>query len=725
MQVLSETIKQFWGFDGFLPLQREAMASVMKRRDSLVVLPTGGGKSLCFQAPAVTLPGMAVVVSPLISLMKDQVDQLNACGVAAACIHSGMDSSERFAVHEAVRGGRLHLLYVAPERVVQPNFIEYLRSSNLSFVVIDEAHCISQWGHDFRPEYRALRTLREAFPDIHMHAYTATATDHVRQDIVTELGLRDPEVLVGSFDRPNLVYRARPRSNAFDDVRAIVERRKGDAGIVYCIRRKDVDALCARLSQAGCRVLPYHAGLSDADRKSNQEAFSRDEADIVVATVAFGMGIDKSNVRYVIHAGMPKSIEHYQQESGRAGRDGLEAECWVFYSGGDYGIWKAIITQSESAGADVALDKLNAMYRFCLDPRCKHKALLAYFDEEYPKENCGACDVCLEEAEGAENAPEVARTILRCVDELGGIAGPAYTTLVLTGSTEERVISKGHDRLAGYGALREEDQKTVRGWIEQIVMQDLLRKTGEYNVLQVTPKGREALAGECSARLAKAARRVGRRSRAAEESWGDTDMALFEKLRALRRHEAEKRGAPPYVVFSDAALRDMAARKPMDLTAFLDTRGVGQRKCREYGELFVNAIREHEGRPFLSGADAVPGEADPAAKTSAKASRQAGFEQASELFKEGRSIQEVSEAVGRAQSTVESYLERYIDEAGVSDASPWVPNAIIERVRDAAAHIGGDRLKPIFEHLDGDIGYGEIRIALACLRNGPPELGQA
>lgn len=721
MPVLSEIIKRFWGFDGFLPLQREAMACVMGRRDSLVVLPTGGGKSLCFQAPAVALEGMAVVVSPLISLMKDQVDQLNACGVPAACIHSGMESGARFAVHEAVREGRLHLLYVAPERVVQPNFIEYLRSSNLSFVVIDEAHCISQWGHDFRPEYRALRALREAFPNIHMHAYTATATEHVRRDIISELGLRNPEVLVGSFDRPNLIYRARPRSNAFDDVRAIAERRKGESGIVYCIRRKDVDALCARLDLAGFRVLPYHAGLSDDQRRRNQDAFSRDEADIVVATVAFGMGIDKSNVRYVIHAGMPKSIEHYQQESGRAGRDGLEAECWLFYSRGDYGVWKAIITQSESAGAEVALDKLNTMYRFCLDPGCKHRALLAYFAEAYPKGNCGACDFCLDESENAENSAEATQAILQCVDDLGAIAGPAYTTLVLTGSTEDRVLSKGHNQLPRYGALRGDDKRTVRGWVEQMVMQGLLQKTGEYDILQVTPQGRTALAGHCGAHLAKPAARAMRRGRAAEESWGDADMALFEKLRTLRRHEAEKRGAPPYVVFSDAALRDMAARKPMDLSAFLDTRGVGVRKCREYGTLFVDAIREHEGRPALSEAESVPHHSEPAEAAPARGPRQNSLEHAAALFAEGRAIEEVCEALGRTPSTVEGYLERYIIESGIAVPDPWISKAVFERIREAAAQVGRDRLKPIYEHLEGEISYGEIRICMACLRNLPHE----
>jgi len=328
---LEAILKQYWGFDRFLPLQREAMDKVVAGWDSVVVLPTGGGKSLCFQAPALSMDGLAVVVSPLISLMKDQVDALRSAGVEAAFINSSLAPDERRAVEAGVAEGRLKILYVAPERLVTDGFLGLLKSTPIAFFAVDEAHCISMWGHDFRPEYRGMRILREAFPEAAIHAYTATATAQVRADIVNELGLRDVEPLVGSFDRPNLVYRVRRRTDRLSQVLEILEKHSSESCIVYCIRRADVDSLAAALATRSFRALPYHAGMSDEERKKNQDAFTREKADIIVATVAFGMGIDKSNVRCVIHTGAPKSLEHYQQETGRAGRDGLEAECVLLY----------------------------------------------------------------------------------------------------------------------------------------------------------------------------------------------------------------------------------------------------------------------------------------------------------------------------------------------------------------------------------------------------------
>jgi ATP-dependent DNA helicase RecQ len=326
MKKIKKALVQYWGFETFLPLQRQAMECISRGIDSVVVLPTGGGKSLCFQAPAVTMPGLAVVVSPLISLMKDQVDALKECGVAAERIDSSLSASEQ---------------YLSPERLISDNFLGVLRKANLSFIAIDEAHCVSMWGHDFRPEYRQLGLLKELFGDITIAAYTATATDHVRGDIAEQLKLNNPQMLIGSFDRPNLVYKVQPRNNIVKQVCSVIERHEGESGIIYCIRRKDVDGMCAQLESKGYSVAPYHAGMDAADRKKNQDLFITEKVDIIVATVAFGMGIDKSNVRYVIHTGMPKSLEHYQQESGRAGRDGLEADCCLFHSGGDYGTWKS------------------------------------------------------------------------------------------------------------------------------------------------------------------------------------------------------------------------------------------------------------------------------------------------------------------------------------------------------------------------------------------------
>ena len=597
MDLLGDILKQYWGYDRFLPMQREAMQSTLDRRDSLVVLPTGGGKSLCFQAPALAMDGMAVVVSPLLSLMKDQVDALRTNGIDAAKIDSTMTAAERRSVHNAIQARSLKLLYVSPERIVQPAFIDYLKKAGVSFIVVDEAHCISHWGHDFRPEYRLLKQLREAFPDTSMHAFTATATGHVRTDIIQELGLHNPSVLIGSFDRPNLRYRVQKRTDLFRQVRELIDAHPGESGVVYCIRRADVDDLCARLTQAGYKALAYHAGMEEADRKRNQEAFTNETTDIIVATVAFGMGIDKSNVRHVIHAAMPKSVEHYQQETGRAGRDGLEADCTLLYSYADYQLWKSIIEKNEGEGGDVALQKLQDMARYCGQLTCRHGALVEYFGQPFPNRPCGACDVCLGEIETRDDAQQIGRCILSAVLDLEGMAGPHYTTLILTGAREERVMSKKHDRLPSFGLLDAHDARSVRDWIEQLVQQAFLEKTGEYSILCLTPRGIALNRGEETPILTdrdSGPSRKSTQSRSASkrvpEAVGPFDPSLFQVLRQIRRAKAVEMGVAPFIVFSDKTLRDMACRKPQDRATFLQVPGVSDRKCDAFGAEFMAAI---------------------------------------------------------------------------------------------------------------------------------------
>ncbi len=602
MDLLSNNLKENWGYDRFLPLQREAMQCPLDKRDSLVVLPTGGGKSLCFQAPALAVDGMAVIVSPLLSLMKDQVDALRTNGVAAAKIDSTMNARERVAVHQAIQERSLKLLYVSPERMAQPAFTEYLKKAGVSFLVIDEAHCISHWGHDFRPEYRLLKQLRAAFPGTSVHAFTATATSHVRADIIQELGLHNPAVLIGSFDRPNLRYRVQKRADLFKQVRELVDAHPGESGVIYCIRRTDVDDLCTRLAQAGYRALPYHAGMEEADRKRNQEAFTNETTDIIVATVAFGMGIDKSNVRCVIHAAMPKSVEHYQQETGRAGRDGLEADCTLIYSYADFQLWKSIIEKNEAEGGDVALEKLQDMARYCDQLSCRHKALVEYFGEPFPSHPCGACDVCLGDIETRGDAQQIGQCILSAVLDLEGMAGPNYTTLILTGSREERVTSKKHDRLPSFGLLDAHDARSVRDWIEQLVRQGFLEKTGEYNILNLTQRGVALNRGgdipllsdrqparERRVRVPQSQRRTSK-EKMAPTDLGPFDPSLFQVLRQIRRAKAIELGVAPFIVFSDKTLRDMACRKPQDRATFLQVPGVSDRKCDAFGAEFIAAI---------------------------------------------------------------------------------------------------------------------------------------
>ena len=595
---ISEALKRYWGYDRLRPLQREAMECVLRGRDSIVVLPTGGGKSLGYQAPALLLPGLTLVISPLISLMKDQIDALVGCGIPAGRLDSSLSAGERSRVSRELGAGGLRLLYVSPERLIAPGFIDFLQGLGVSSVAIDEAHCVSMWGHDFRPEYRRLGLLREAFPEIPIGAYTATATEQVRRDIAVQLRLRAPEVLVGSFDRPNLVYRVRRRGEGVRQIRAAIDRHAGESGIVYCLRRSDVDRLTATLRRHGYRAVSYHAGMSDEERHRSQNAFIGEGADLIVATVAFGMGIDKSNVRYVIHAAMPKSLEHYQQESGRAGRDGLEAECLLLYSGADYLTWKRIIQESEPQTVENGLEKLGQMSRYCRGVSCRHRAILAYFGQPPGAEPCGACDICLGEVEGVADSLVVAQKILSSVLRQGERFGANYTAGVLYGSREDRIVANGHDRLSTHGILKTESRSAVRDWIEQLVEQECLARVGDYGVLKLTGRGRRVLAGDERPLLLEAPK-TGRAPKAAVEkdSWDGVDRGLFERLRGLRRALAAEAGVPAYVVFGDATLRDLARKKPANPGALLAVFGIGAKKLELYGPRVLAEIRAYAQLP--------------------------------------------------------------------------------------------------------------------------------
>jgi ATP-dependent DNA helicase RecQ len=597
---LLEVLGRYWGYTSFRPLQREAMQAILDRRDSVVVMPTGAGKSLCFQAPALVRDGLAVVVSPLISLMKDQVDTLVANGVPAACFNSSLSQDVRSSVLQGMRDGRYRLLYVSPERLASEgseSFVAMLARANVSFIAVDEAHCISQWGHDFRPEYRQLARLRHAFPNISLHAYTATATARVRRDIALQLALDGPVELVGSFDRPNLVYRVLPRAGLKAQLTAVLARHRGEAGIVYCTSRKEVDALAAWLCEQGHRARPYHAGLEDAERARNQDAFLDEHADIVVATVAFGMGIDRSDVRFVVHAGAPQSLEHYQQESGRAGRDGLEAECVLFYSTADFLKWRVMLERNGELTSE-RRSLLRDMERYAASVGCRHRHLVGYFGERYERDDCGACDYCLDELESVADATTVARKILSCVARVGQRFGAAHVTNVLRGADTEQVTGRGHQALTTFGLLRDAAVPEVRGYIEQLIAHELLRQTDdEYPVLVLTEQGvallkdAGAVPGLALARQRKPTKdRLPKRARIETESWQDVDRDLFERLRVLRLEIARERGVPPYVIFHDTTLREMARLKPRTVDALLEVRGVGARKAHDLGDAFISVI---------------------------------------------------------------------------------------------------------------------------------------
>jgi ATP-dependent DNA helicase RecQ len=601
---LEAALSRYWGYTSFRPLQREAMDAILGGRDSVVVLPTGGGKSLCFQAPALVndqpRDGPALVVSPLISLMKDQVDTLVQNGIDAACYNSALSSDRKASVAAGIRDGRYALIYVSPERLAGEGSDGFLQMiGRISYLAIDEAHCISQWGHDFRPEYRQLGALRARFPGVGLHAFTATATARVRRDIAAQLQLRSPVELVGSFDRPNLIYRVLPRASLKGQLQEILARHRGNAGIVYCTSRREVDALSDWLRSSGIRAVAYHAGLDDAERHRNQDAFINEDADVVVATVAFGMGIDRSDVRFVVHAGAPQSLEHYQQESGRAGRDGLEAECVLVYSAADFLKWRVMLERNgELTDARRAL--LRDIERYASGVGCRHRHLVSYFGEGYEKPECGACDYCLGELEAVSEPVVVARKILSCVARVGQRFGAAHVANILCGSESEQIAKRGHHRLSTFGLLRDAAVAEVRGYIEQLAAAGLLRQTGdEYPVLALTGAG-VALLKDPSARADLALARQRRvtkerrpgRARPAAEAWKGVDEALFDRLRAVRLRLARDRGVPPYVIFHDTTLRELARLKPMRVEDLRDVYGVGARKAEQLGGAFVDAIRE-------------------------------------------------------------------------------------------------------------------------------------
>ena len=597
-------VRRYWGFSTLRPLQQQAIRAGLEQRDSLVVMPTGGGKSLCYQVPAALGQRTDIVVSPLISLMKDQVDGLHACGYAAAALYSGMPAGAVRQIEEEIAAGKFRLVFVAPERLLTSRFLQLVERVGVRAFAIDEAHCISHWGHDFRPEYRQLAELKTRFPEASVHAYTATATERVRSDIVEQLRLSAPTVLVGVFDRPNLVYRIVPRVDAEKQTLEVIRRHAGQAAIVYCISRKDAEAMAAALGEHRVRAAHYHAGMEPEERRRTQDAFAAEQLDVVAATVAFGMGIDRSDVRCVIHAAMPKSIEHYQQETGRAGRDGLEAECVLLYSAADVIRWESLIDKSAGeAGAPAevlaaAKPLLAHMRQYCGGVQCRHRKLSEYFGQAYSRASCGACDVCLDEVEGVADGTVAAQKILSCVARAGERFGAEHIIDILLGADTERVRRWHHERLSTYGLLKGTGRKPVNNMIYQLIDAGLLERTAdERPVLRLNDASWAVMRGKQTVRLLQPKVDV-TKTRFDEESWEGVDRGLFDSLRTLRRQVADERSVPPYVLFSDATLRDMARARPGSPGAFLDVRGIGERKLADLGPRFLEHIaaycREHQ-----------------------------------------------------------------------------------------------------------------------------------
>ena len=718
-------LKFHFGYESFRPLQAEIIDNVLAGRDSLALMPTGGGKSLCYQLPALIFGGVTLVVSPLIALMKDQVDALNANGIPAGFINSSLPASEAGNVQAQVRRGQIKLLYVAPERLALPGFRRFLDSLNLSLIAIDEAHCISEWGHEFRPDYRNLRQLREDFPTTPVIALTATATERVREDIIGQLGLQRGRVFLSSFNRSNLSYSVRSKGNSWEQLVSLLERYRSQSAIIYCFSRQETEDLAAGLSARGFLARPYHAGLDSETRRWTQEDFVRDRAPIIVATIAFGMGIDKPDIRLVVHYSLPKSLEGYYQETGRAGRDGLPSECVLFFTYADKIRQDYFINQIEDASEQGnARQKLVRMVEFAQLPTCRRRFMMEYFGERWTEENCGGCDVCLEPREEFD-ATEIAQKVLSAVVRTGERFGANHVIQVLTGSREKRVLEMGHDRLSVHGIAKDYGRPQLREVIRHLQARGLLvQSQGEYPTLAVAPEGREFLQQRQSLSLPRPvdtdnARGTRPRRAGPPSAAMDYDENLFEDLRALRRRLADARKVPPFVVFSDVSLRYMAATSPRTMEEFSHITGVGEVKLEQYGPEFLEAIGSYaQNNDLPDRTDVAPTRKRPGERGSGREREQP----------EGRSettqdairgflsrklpISEMAQQRGLEEITIIGHLERMAAQGEALDITYLLPEANkLKEMEEAFDVCGSAFLRPVWEFLGTQFTYDELRLA--------------
>lgn len=721
-----QVLKQTFGFADFLPLQAEIVARVLARRDTLVIMPTGGGKSLCYQLPALLFEGLTLVVSPLIALMQDQVSQLREAGVAAAFLNSTLGGQEYAAITRRVRQGDERLLYVAPETLLRPETLRLLEESRVACFAVDEAHCISEWGHDFRPEYRQLREARQRFPQAVGIALTATATPRVREDIRRLLAIPDEGEFVASFDRANLALTVLPRSDGLGQVLAFLETHRGLSGIIYCSTRKRVDGLAAELQARGWPALPYHAGLDDGTRRRNQGAFARADDSIMVATVAFGMGINKSNVRFVLHFNLTKDVESYYQEIGRAGRDGLPADCLLLHSRQDAVTIRRFIDEGAASEAAGRQARLEAMLRYAETGQCRRVPLLGYFGEPHAGD-CGNCDNCLSEEDPAEetDVSEPARKFLSCVKRTGELFGAAHVIDVLRGSRSQKVVERGHDKLSTYGIGVEFSKDQWRELARQFIDLGLLEQDLQHGSLRLTAAGWRVLKGESvQVRLRPVKPAPAVKGRALPEH----DAALFEILRGLRRELADEAGLPAYVVFGDRALVEMAAQFPQTEVELLEVNGVGQAKLAHYGAQFLQAIREYceprglKPRPMPGAAPESPGKEQSTRWLTGEKRR---HEQVGEMFQSGRSLDDIAREFSVKRGTILKHLSVWAQEGNGLDTRRLLESsALAESERDRVfavfTELGCEWLGPVHEALGGAVAYDELHLLrLVFLSRGP------
>lgn len=707
---LAGALKKYFGYDAFRPLQQEIIGDALAGRDVFVLMPTGGGKSLCFQLPALLRDGLTIVVSPLISLMKDQVDALQTSGIPATYLNSTLDRDESKARWRGLHRGEYRMLYVAPERLMLETFLERALNWNIAQFAIDEAHCISEWGHDFRPEYRDLKKLREHFPDAPVMALTATATERVRTDIVKELKLRDARCYVASFNRPNLTYQVVAKSAPYEQLLAFIRSRPTDSGIVYCASRKSTESVARNLSEDGISAKPYHAGLTSSERTKHQESFLRDDVRVVTATIAFGMGINKPNVRFVVHYDLPKNLESYYQETGRAGRDGLPSECVLLFSASDVAKQIHFIDEKSESEARIARAQLQQMVHYAETRECRRTTLLSYFGEDYPESSCEGCDNCLtprETFDGTIPAQKFLSCVHRIVAKSGFGFGLNHVADILRGADTEAIRQRRHNELSTYGIGRDLKRES---W--QAIGRELLRlglvecAPGRFATLSLTPAGLETLRARTPVTLTK---QVDIAEKASRSRIGaiECDELLFERLRALRRQLADERGVPAYIIFSDVSLREMARNYPTNMGEFRRIAGVGEQKLKDFAEPFLSEIRAYlttnERRTFTENGGPL--------RSPRRARLNDSQLETLRLFQRGQNVDEIARARGFVPSTIYSHLLAAIEGGKLPQAQERFFTPAQEReIAAAFRQIGDGTLIDVSALLSGKYDIGLLRI---------------
>lgn len=710
MELAYNVLQKYFGYTSFLPLQKEIIKDILQKNDVFVLMPTGGGKSLCYQIPSLLLDGVTIVVSPLIALMKDQVDGLKANGISAAYINSSLSFEQIKQIKSELLEKRISILYVAPERIVLPDFLSFLQNLNINLIAIDEAHCISEWGHDFRPGYRQLKLLKEHLPKIPLIAMTATAISEVQEDIITQLKLENPKCYKASLNRDNLFYQIKPKDTAYQQLLQYLEDHNKDSGIIYCQSRKDTDTLANKLQSDGYRVLPYHAGLSSNSRTETQEKFVKDDIEIIVATIAFGMGIDKSNIRFVIHYDLPKNLESYYQETGRAGRDGEKSDCILFYSYGDK--WKIdhfINKKDNETEKRIASQKLYDMIKFCESTTCRRNILLNYFGEDYNETNCNGCDICLEPKETIDGAI-IAQKIMSCISQVNDRFGMSYIADILCGSRNKRIIDNRHDALTSHGIGKEYSKKQWQIYLRELIQLNYLILEGDkYPIVKVTPKLRDDLSKHNEFLLTKPVDGV----KTTQMDYDDEmDFGLFEILRVLRKEIAVAEGMPPYVIFHDSSLKAMATYLPRNMSDFLNIIGVGESKLEKYGGLFLEKIDAYCKEHKIEASKEQSTEPMHVHKQSVN-TKASTFQETMQLCKQNLSIEEIAQKRELAPSTIASHIEKLINSGEDISIDKFVTDDKQKHILKVLSLLGGEALKPIKEELGDDYTYEEIRLVWA------------